>query len=163
MNHLTGRALCERPVEGGKHQLGEQPRGHGPTHHAPAEAIEHHRQIQKSRPGRNVGDVGHPQLIGRGGVKIPLDQIRRRTRIGPADRGAHAFTPTHAAQSRLARQPCNALLAHARALLGQLGMEARCPIGAPGALANRANARAQPLIGLLALARLARAPYLHTP
>ena len=37
--------------------------GHRPPHHPAAEHIEYDGQIQESRRGRDVGDVGHPQPV----------------------------------------------------------------------------------------------------
>ena len=54
--------------------------------HDPGGSIRRPRQAQKLRPGRHVGDVGHP--IGRpGGADVPLHQGGRRTGRLAARRG----------------------------------------------------------------------------
>ena len=50
-------------------------RAHGPADHAPAPGIEHDGQEQEPRPGRDVGDVGDPELIGTLGNEVALDEI----------------------------------------------------------------------------------------
>jgi hypothetical protein len=63
MDHAARAALAEGHVEGLEDQLGTQRGLHRPTHDAPAEHIEHHGEIEKAGPGRDVADVGHPQTI----------------------------------------------------------------------------------------------------
>src|SRR3990170_6743486 len=45
--------------------------GHRPAHHAPAERLQHDRQVQPPAPGPDVGDVGDPEPIGAIGGKGP--------------------------------------------------------------------------------------------
>jgi len=61
---------------------------------------------------------------------VPLHQVRRRPRIGLPLCGADPATPAHAAQARVAHQARNPLAPDADTLFGELGMNARHPVGA---------------------------------
>ena len=76
MNHGGGPALAKRHVERLKNQFGTQMGGHGPADNTPAEGVEHHRQVEKARPGRDVSNVGHPYGVGRRANEMAMEQIR---------------------------------------------------------------------------------------
>ena len=63
MNHGGGTTLPERHVECFEHQFCTQMGFHRPAHDAPAERVEHHREIEKAHPGWDVAYVGDPQTI----------------------------------------------------------------------------------------------------
>ena len=50
-----------------------------PPHHLAAEHIEHDGQVQQPRPGRHVGDVGHPDSVRCIGCELTFDPVRSRT------------------------------------------------------------------------------------
>jgi len=70
-------ALPKRHVQGIEHQLGGEAGRHRPADDPTAEGVEHHRQVKKAGPGRDVGQVGHPQGIRPIGAEVAVDQIRR--------------------------------------------------------------------------------------
>jgi hypothetical protein len=84
MDHAGCAPLRERHVQRLEHQLGAQVSLHGPANDASAERVEDHGEIEKAGPGRDVGDVGDPQPIGRRGAEVALDQVGPRA--GPGDR-----------------------------------------------------------------------------
>ena len=62
VDHGLGRPpLPQRHIQGIQHQFRAQVRFHRPAHDPAGKGIQHHSQIQETRPGRNVGDVRHPQ------------------------------------------------------------------------------------------------------
>lgn len=79
INHL---ALIERHLQGRQGEAGLQVIVQRPAGHLAAEGVDHHRQIDESLVQTHIGDVGHPQLVGRG-----RDQAARQ--VGP-DRPAVA-------------------------------------------------------------------------
>ena len=143
MDHVGGTALYQRHLKRFEYQLGTQIGLHRPTHDPAAENVEHHRQIEKARPGRNVGYIGNPQPIGRRCAEVALDQVRRRPRGAIAHRGNDPVAPAHAAQPDRAHQPCNALDAHANALLCKLDLNARRAVGGARATMDLDDPRAQ--------------------
>ena len=81
MDHPLGPALPGRHVQRVQDELGAQVRGHRPTNHPPAPGIDDHSEVQEPRPGWDVGDVGHPQLVWSVRAEVALDQIRRGTGV----------------------------------------------------------------------------------
>src|ERR1700746_2455371 len=58
-----GSPCHERHVQSIEHQSCGERGGHRPANDAAAEGVEHHREIEKTRPGRDIGDIRHPQPI----------------------------------------------------------------------------------------------------
>ena len=77
MDHARGPPRRQRHVQSIEHQLAGKCRRHRPADNAAAERIEHDGEIEKACPGRNVGDVGHPQPIRRFRREVALDQVGR--------------------------------------------------------------------------------------
>ena len=76
MDHAVRAPHRQCHVQGVQHQRRGKSCGHRPAHDATAERIEHDRQIEKARPCRNVGDIGHPQQIRPVRREVAVDQIR---------------------------------------------------------------------------------------
>ena len=91
-------------------ELGPEVVAHGPPHHPTGEAVNGHRQVQEPRPGRDVGDVGHPLAVGLGGAEVPLQQIRGRSRGGVSPGGPEPLAPVHSLQATGPHQPGHPLL-----------------------------------------------------
>ena len=92
VNDGLGPAIAQRHVEGAQHELGPQVRGHRPPDHAPAERIQRDGEVEEPGPGRNVGDVGHPQAVGGLDREVPIHEGARR-RIGNNETGPSAIFP----------------------------------------------------------------------
>src|SRR6266853_1807917 len=73
MNHGGGPPLPQRQVE----------------------RLEHHRQVKKPGPGRDVSYIGDPQPIGRCGDEVAFDQVGCRPRAALSHRGSYPFAATH--------------------------------------------------------------------
>src|SRR5512146_5644 len=86
--------------------------------------IEHDRQEDEAGPGRHIGHVGHPKLVGTGGGELPLDQIRSSglLRITLRRHDESAAT-TDTADMGSAHQAGDPLAAHPRAFVTQLGVD----------------------------------------
>lgn len=54
-----------------------------PIDDAPCEDIDHEGDVDQASPGRHVGQIGHPQLIGCGRCKLPLDQVGGPSALEP--------------------------------------------------------------------------------
>src|SRR6185436_19848292 len=76
MNYSLRSPLRDGHFKSIKHEFRAQISRHRPTNHSPAEDIENHRQIQKSRPRRDVSNVSDPESVRRLCSKVTLDQIR---------------------------------------------------------------------------------------
>ncbi len=129
MNHPVHTAPPEGHVQRVQDQFGAQVGGHRPADHPAAEGVQHHRHVQKPRPRPDIGDVSHPQLIGFGGVEVPIDQIRRHAGSALLARGGLRRTPAAGAgDAGLAHQPPDPLRPDPLAFLAQLGVDARAPV-----------------------------------
>lgn len=130
----AGRPACvQRHVQRRNHEVRCHRLTHGPAHDLAAEGIEHHGQVQKPRPRRDVGHVGHPQHVGRIGTELAIDQIGRRTLARIALGGHREAAPAaDTFQTRLAHQTCYTLAARDATVAAQLGAHARHAIGGVG-------------------------------
>src|SRR3954454_2114177 len=74
-------SLLESHIESRGHQFGAEMVLHGPAHDLAAPDVNDHCQIEKVLArGRNVGDVGDPELIRSRGREVSVDQIGGRPR-----------------------------------------------------------------------------------
>ena len=130
MDHILGFALSDSHVEGVHNQLSPQVVLHGPSDDPATEHVEHDGQIQKPAHRRHVGDVGHPEPVGRLGPEVAIHEVGRRPGLlitSRRGRSAPAVTSPH--QARNAHQPSDALAPVSLALGLQGGMDPRRPIG----------------------------------
>ena len=146
MDHGGGPALAKGHVERFEDQFGAQMSGHGPAHDAAAESVEHHRQVEKARPGRNVSDIGNPHGVGCWADEIAVDQIRRRARVMITHGGKHPGAPARAAQAgglHQARDPLASGMDIRRAQFLASLVNPRRAIGSTRVLMDRADARGE--------------------
>ena len=120
---------------------------HRPADDAPCAGIEDHGQKQKPRPGRDIGDIGHVELIGLSGHEVALNQIRRRPRIGSSSGRCDPLAPADTIEPRLTHQPRHALTPDPPALIAKLSVDARRSIRASRLTVDRTDALQQHLIG----------------
>jgi hypothetical protein len=71
-----------------QNQISAQMRLHGPADHPAAPGVHDYRQVQETRPRRDVGDVSDPELVTSGRDKVTLHQVRRQARISVPRRRA---------------------------------------------------------------------------
>jgi hypothetical protein len=129
MDDTDGFALSDRHVEGIGYDAGVQRTRHRPANDAAAEDVEHDGEIEEAGPRWNVGDIGHPQAVGRLSDEVALDEIGCRARIPIADRGRNEAPAMHAEESVLVHEPSDALSPNADSMTPQLCMDARPPVG----------------------------------
>src|SRR5258708_15310962 len=110
--------------------------------HRPADdlaAVEVHDrgQIKPALIGLDVGDVGQPDPVRRGGDEVALEQVRGDRKVVTAVGGAHPPWPRHDGPDTVAaHQSLDATAARAAALSPQLGMDARATIATIGVAVN---------------------------
>jgi hypothetical protein len=115
-----GLAAPDGHLQSVQGQVGPQRAGGLPADEEPAERIDHKRHIDKARPGRHIGEIGDPQLVGPGGREVTIDQVRgsRGSRIrrgGPA-----GLATADTLQAQLAHQPLDGAAGHRDPLTVQL-------------------------------------------
>jgi len=72
----AGSTTGDGHVDGIEDQLGAQVSGHRPADDSAAEHVHDDGQIEEALPGRQIGDVGHPQPVGADALNV------RSTRSG---------------------------------------------------------------------------------
>jgi hypothetical protein len=125
-----GPARVRGHLQGLQDQLGPEVIAHGPPHHPTGEAVDGHGQVEEPRPGRDVGDVGHPRAVWLGGSEVGLQQVRCWGSRGILASGPEALAPMHALQATGPHQPGYPFLAAGDPVAQpKLGVDRRCPIG----------------------------------
>jgi hypothetical protein len=91
----TGAAVRERHPQRVEHEVGAHVAGELPTHHPAAEGVDDEGEEHQALPAAQIGEVGHPQLVGPAGGEVALDQVWPalgvRVRAGGAPRLAAAL------------------------------------------------------------------------
>jgi hypothetical protein len=86
-----------------------------PTDDAPSKHVNHEGDVEPSLPGRNVGEIRDPELIGPIGVELAVDVIQWTRHLAVAPRRALDLSPddtpkplpTHQALDRASRNRCS--------------------------------------------------------
>jgi hypothetical protein len=103
MDHPRRSALRDRHVERRDDQTRAQVRLHRPAGQPTTPDVEDDCQEQDAGAGRDVRDLGHPELIRPGRRERALHQIGRRTGVRRAAGRHRPLAATHAAQARRLR------------------------------------------------------------
>ena len=137
MDHVDGAPLRQCHVQGIEHELGFKIMAHGPADDAPREGIQHNGQVQEPGPGRDIGDVGHPEPVWRIGVEVPIDQIASGLNSFVPEGRAGGFAAANARQTRRFHQPLHTFAAHMDPFIDEFSVDARRAIGLSGRLMDR--------------------------
>ena len=86
---------------------------HLPADDAPGKHVDDEGDVGKALPGRDVGEVRDPQLIGAISPELPVDAIKRAWRLGVHDGGALRLASAHALQALQSHQPFDSTARHA--------------------------------------------------
>ena len=111
MDDAVGPPLLKGHSQGVQDQLCLEIVGHRPADHSAAKRIYDDRQEEEPSPGRDIGDVGHPQTIRGIRREVSPDQTRCRRSLGPSDRRTHSLAPAHPRQACRMHQTGHALAA----------------------------------------------------
>ncbi len=107
---------------------------HRPGDEPTATKVLHAGQEELALPGRELGDIGHPALIGPAGREVTLQEVTGRGHLQWATAPLPAGMDTH--QVFLGHQPGHPLASDPGSHPSQLAMDPRCPIGAPRTLVD---------------------------
>src|SRR5450755_3902360 len=102
---------------------------HRPADDPAAVKVHDGGQIEPPLIGLDVGDVGEPDPVRRGGGEVAVEQVRCDREVVAAVGGPHPTWPRHdGANAVMAHQSLDAATAHPAALSLQLDMDARAAI-----------------------------------
>src|ERR1700751_6031459 len=106
---------------------------HRPADDLAAIKVHDRGQIEPALISLDVGDVGEPDPVRRGGDEVALEQVRDDREVVTAVGGAHPSWPRPDGPAAVAaHQSLDATAARPAALSPQLGMDARAAIVAIG-------------------------------
>jgi hypothetical protein len=125
MNNSSRPSLRDGHIKSLEHEFRTKMCLHRPANHAAAENIDHDRQLKKSRPGRNIGNISNPESIRLLCTKAPLNQIRCGSRRQTAYRCLHSSSTCHSNQASVRHQSGDPLLADRSAGLPDIGQHSR--------------------------------------
>ncbi len=105
---------------------------HGPADHFAGEQVEDHGQVEPALAGRDIRDIGQPDLIGAVGNKVLVQHVFRHGQgmlaVGCADPIAPRRSRPNAV---LAHEPCDPLSADGMTLGAEFGVNARRSVSFP--------------------------------
>ena len=107
----VGAAAGEGHLERVGNELGAHVIGHRPADDAAAVQVLHGDEIEPALPGTKVGDVRDPDLVGRRGAELALDEIVGDAHAGNADRRATPLLRRDCGEPGEPHQPLDALTA----------------------------------------------------
>jgi hypothetical protein len=90
-----GTPCKQRLLQRVEHEVGLHRTAHPPGDDAPREDINDEGDVYEALPGRDVGEVGHPQLVRPLGLEVPFDAVQRARRLHVRHRRAHALAATY--------------------------------------------------------------------
>ena len=85
---------------------------HPPSDDPACEGIDHEGHIDEPGPGRDIGEVRHPQTIGLGRLELPVHLVERARRSLVADRGLHRLAPDRPGKAEITHQPLDGAAGH---------------------------------------------------
>ena len=128
-------------------ELGALVGRHRPADDPAAEDIDDDGQEQKARPGRDVGDVSDPALVGSGGGEVAGEQVGSWTGSVIAARRATEPAAGHAGEAAASHQASYAVTPDDVATtVAELGADTSIAIGLAGLLMHEADLLAEHLI-----------------
>jgi hypothetical protein len=111
-------------VSSGTHVL-----AHRPADHFAGEQVEDHGQVEPALGGRDIGDVGQPNVIGSVRDKALVQQVfRHRQRMLAVSRADAKAARRPCPDAVLTHEPGDPLAAGGLAFGAQLGVDARRPV-----------------------------------
>jgi hypothetical protein len=120
----------ERQLERLNDELCAHVRVHRPADDRPREAVGDRGEVELALVGRDLLDVGCPQLVGPGGGEVATDEVVGGHDARHAHRRAGPAAHVGPLEARRDHQPLDALAPHAHAPFAELGMDARRAIQA---------------------------------
>src|ERR1700722_4306152 len=110
---------------------------HRPADNPAAVQVHDGGQIEPALSGLDVGDVGEPDPVRRGGGEVAVEQVRGDRKVVAAVGRPHPPGPCHdGANAVMAHQPLDATTAYPAALGLQLGMDARAAVASADVAMN---------------------------
>ena len=136
--------VVDRLLERVEDKCGDQGGRDAPPDDPPGEDVDDERHVDEAAPGRDVGKVGDPELIGSGGDKPAIDEIGRPVGRGVRAGGHDPRAPAgRAPQPHVAHQALDRAARHAMPLASQLLPDFPRPVDVLVVIPHALNRRAE--------------------
>jgi len=99
-------------LQGVEHEVGGHGAADAPAHDTPGEHVDNKGHIQPALPGRDIGEVRDPELIGSIRGELAVDPIQRTRRRPIRNGGAHRLASACAAQAQATHEPFHRTARH---------------------------------------------------
>lgn len=139
-----------RLFQGIQDEVGAHRTADAPSNDASCKDINHKGHIDKALPGRDVGEIGHPELIGPLCLELAMDRIQRARCGHIGDGGLYDLAPYHAAQAGAAHQAFDGAAGDLYAFVAQLAPDLLRAISLHIGLPDAFNLSSQHRIALCA-------------
>ena len=106
VNRLLQRIEHEGRAHGGRHP---------PAHHAARKHVDDERDVDEATPGRDVREVGDPELIRTSGHELAVDEVHGAAALTGVGRGDPGPTPDGAGEAHRAHEARHGAARHADA------------------------------------------------
>lgn len=102
---VDGATVMDRLLQGVEDEGGMGRPADAPAHDVAGVDVDYEGHIDEARPGRDVGEVGDPEPVGRGRLELSVHLIQRTRRRLVAERRAHRLAADHALKAQVPHQP----------------------------------------------------------
>ena len=119
-----------------------------PSHDASGEHVDDQRHIEPTLPGRDVREVGHPQLIGTIRLERLVSPVQRTRRRMVRNRGVHDLAMPHTFQSQSLHETLDRAAGNPDAFAVYLAPDLVGPVDLPIGVPNPLDFRDQHRIAL---------------
>jgi hypothetical protein len=129
VDHVARSPLADGHLERVQHQLGPEMVRHRPADDLAAPGIEHDREVEETRGGRDEGDVSDPEPVRAGSGEPAIDQVRGWSGLLVPPRCDWPVAATAGAdETGFAHEPRNPLAPVSLSSCPQLGVHTGRPI-----------------------------------
>ena len=113
-------ASVDRLLQRIQHEVRAHGGRHPPAHNASRKHVDDERDVDEAAPGRDVREVGDPELIRTGGHELAVDEVHRATALTGVGRGDPGPAPNGPGEAHRAHQARHGATRHADAVPPQL-------------------------------------------
>ena len=97
-------ASVDRLLQRIQHEVRAHGGRHPPAHNASRKHVDDERDVDEAAPGRDVREVGDPELIRTGGHELAVDEVHRATALTGVGRGDPGPAPNGPGEAHRAHQ-----------------------------------------------------------
>jgi len=116
-------ARVQRLLQRVEHEVGVHRGADPPADDVAGEHVDDEGDVDEVLPGRDLGEVRHPQPVRPIHLELPVHPVQRARRLGIGHGSAHRLASTRTAQPREPHQPLDGAARNHQALAVQLALD----------------------------------------